>query len=285
MVQGKYACSTARLAMAETQNEYSNGFDVDAYLTSRFADPRCQEDESLVRNFALQNIHDYFRKKSPVAVEGSTNFKVLDYGCGPVIANVISAAGFATEIVLAEYTEEGRTALRRWLDRDPSCFNWFPYFKYIVQTLEGKGLQEAGDREECVRRVVKAVVGCDVTQDPPIKKGYEGPYDVVICCFCLSTACRTKADCSNAVHRLATLVKPGGVLLLQTFESKNPDGPLRSYKIGSQVFHAVPLSQAFVLATLEQVGLSDITVKQLAADSIMDNRGLKKALMFAAHKK
>ena len=271
--------------MAETLNEYSNGFDVEAYLTSRFVDPRCQEDESLVRNFALQNLHDYFRKKSPVAVEGSTNFKVLDYGCGPVIANVISAAGLATEIVLAEYTEEGRTAVRRWLDRDPSCFNWSPYFKYIVQTLEGKSLQEAGDREECVRRVVKAVVGCDVTQDPPIKKGYDGPYEVVICCLCLATACRTKADYSNAVRRLATLVKPGGVLLLQTCESKNPDGPLVSHKVGNQEFHALPLSQAFVLATLEQVGLFDIAVKQLVADSIMENRGLKGALMFTAHKK
>ena len=115
---------------------------------------------------------------------------------------MISAASFATEIVLAEYTEEGRTAVRRWLDRDQSCFNWSPYFKYIVQALEDKSLQEAGDREECVRRVVKAVVGCDVTQDPPIKKGYEGPYDVVICCFCLVNACRTKADYSNAVRRL-----------------------------------------------------------------------------------
>ena len=51
--------------MAETLNEYSNGFDVDAYLTSRFADPRCQEDESLVRNFALQNIHDYTSGRNP----------------------------------------------------------------------------------------------------------------------------------------------------------------------------------------------------------------------------
>ena len=137
--------------MAETPNGYSEGFDIDAYLSYRFTDPRCLEDESLVRIFALQNLHDYFRT---VAVEGTTNFKVLDYGCGPVIANVISAASFATEIVLAEYTEEGRTAVRRWLDRDPSCFNWSPYFKYIVQTLEDKSLQEAGDREECVRRVV-----------------------------------------------------------------------------------------------------------------------------------
>ena len=40
-----------------------------------------------------------------------------------------------------------------------------------MQILEGKSLQEAEEREERVRRLVKAVVRCDITQDQPIEKG------------------------------------------------------------------------------------------------------------------
>ena len=266
-------------------NDYSEGFDTDAYLTSRFTVPGPPEDSEFpMHNFAVKTLHDYFRSKA-----GSSNFselKVLDYGCGPVIANVISAASLASEIVLAEYTEEGRTALRRWLNRDPSSFNWSPHFKYVVQTLEGKSFEDAAEREERVRRVVKAVVRCDVTQDPPIQKGYEGPYDIVICCLCLSNACRTKVDYLNAVSKIATLLKLGGVLLLSTIESENLDGSLEVYTCGTNKhYHALRLNQVFVLETLEQVGFDDITAKRLAANPWMESVGLKGTLTFAAHKK
>ena len=274
----------------ETLGSYSKGFDVDNYLTFQFPDPgqRTQDYENLLRDFAVRNLHKFFRKKSLDESTDVDELKVLDYGCGPVIANVISAASLASEIVLAEYTEEGRTAVRRWLDKDPSSFNWSPYFKYIVQTLEGKSLQEAEEREERLRRVVKAVVRCDVTQDQPIEKGYEGPYDVVICCLCLADACKTKHEFEIAVRKLAALIKPGGVLLLYNGDSKDPDGPPRSYNIGKRIFQSLPLSQEFVLAALEQSEFSDITVKRFAADpSIMKNvcKGTKGTMFLIAHKK
>ena len=46
---------------------------------------------------------------------------MLDYGCGPVIANVISAAGIGSDIILAEYTEKSRQAIQQWLDSEPSA--------------------------------------------------------------------------------------------------------------------------------------------------------------------
>ena len=276
--------------MEETFGDYSKGFDVDTFLTSRFAavpGQGTQEYESLLREFAMRNLHDFFRKKSLEESTDVDELKVLDYGCGPVIANVISAASLASEIVLAEYTEEGRTALRRWLDKDPFSFNWSPHFKYIVQTLEGKSLQEAEEREERLRRVVKAVVRCDVTQDRPIEEGYEGPYDVVICCLCLTDACKTKREYQIAVRKLAAITKPGGVLLLYTVESKDPDGSLNSYKIGRTIFQNLPLSQEFVLAALEQSEFSDITVERFAADpSVVKDacKGTAGAMFFTARK-
>ena len=60
-------------------------------------------------------------------------------------------------------------------------------------------------RKQDMLKAIKAIVPCDITQDPPIAKGYEGPYDVVMSMLCLETACRTRVEYTAAVKRLATI--------------------------------------------------------------------------------
>ena len=268
-------------------NEYSKRFDVDAYLATRYGCPGSQTGENLMRDFALEKLRDYFQEMA--AINGSTScgeLKVLDYGCGPVIANVISAASLASEIVLAEYTERGRTAVQRWLDRDPSSFNWSPYFRFVVHTLEGKSVQAAEEREEHVRRVVKAVVRCDVARDASIENGYEGPYEIVICSLCLCTACKTKVEFSKSVGRIGNLIKRGGVLLLYTPECEDRDDlAYCSYYIGNDLYCAFPLSQPFLLATLKERGFDEIDFKRLQADQAIRDMGFIGCLFITAYKK
>ena len=97
----------------------------------------------------------------------------------------------ATEVVLAEYSEKACSSLRLWLDKDPKAFNWSPYVNYMVETVEGGTIQDVEEREKRLRSIVKAVVHCDITQDIPIEKGYEGPYDVVMSILCISNACKS----------------------------------------------------------------------------------------------
>ena len=193
--------------------DYSMEFDIDSYLLSRFTSPGHESHiggyEHRMRDFAIQKLQEFFHSKS-----FSSSCSVLDYGSGPVIANVISAARVATEVVLAEYTEKGRSALRLWLDKDPSAFNWSPYMEYIVQKLERGTVQEVAEREKRLRSVVKAVVHCDITQDPPIERDYQGPYDVVMSLLCISAGCKSHDDYLKAISRLANLIKSGGYLLL-----------------------------------------------------------------------
>ena len=55
---------------------------------------------------------------------------------------------------------------------DPEAFNWSPYFSYVVEKLENKSKEEAEGREEQARRLVKAVVHCDIRETPPIESDY-----------------------------------------------------------------------------------------------------------------
>ena len=181
--------------------------------------------------------------------------------------NVISVAGFNAETVVADYTDKCREAIQRWLDRDPAAWDWSPFFKFIVQTLEGKEESEALKREESLRNAIKAVVPCNITEDPLIARGFEGPYDVVMVMLCFESTCKTRAEYKAAVRRMVPLIKVGGYFLLYS-TIRNKDG-LGYYHVGATRFVDLCLPLQFVLSTLEESGLKVIKHTLLAEkDSI-----------------
>ena len=244
--------------MEATQNDFHATFDPTEYLEKCFKTPM----ERPVSRFALANLHDFFTTKSFPQGE---QLQVLDYGCGPVIANVISAASVMDiEIVLAEYTERSRKAIQHWLDIKPSAWNWCPYFKHVVQTLEGKGEEETLRREAALRASIKAVVPCDITQDSPIAKEFEGPYDIVMSMLCIENGCLTREEYKLAVQKIAGLIKTGGTFLLH-FTVRNKEGQ-GYYHVGENKYVQVALPLQFLLTTLEETGFTKIT-KNMFRDS------------------
>jgi hypothetical protein len=241
--------------MAETQE-----LDPNAFLEA------CYKQQSVykaLKDFALVNVHKYFLYKH--SMSKGESMKVLDYGCGPVLAYDISPAGVNTEIVLAEYTERCRSALQDWLDRSPSAWDWTPYIKHVVCDLEDKDESEVQKREDDLRKAIKAIAPCDITQDPPIAKGHEGPYDVVMSMLCIENACMTRQDYTAAMKRIATLVKIGGNLLLYSTvrnrdENDNTPG---YYYVGKQRYVQVALPLQFVLATLKESGFAVADINML----------------------
>ena len=49
-------------------------------------------------------------------------------------------------------------------------------------------------REEAPRKAIKVIVPCDIAHDPPVTKGFEGPYDIVISSLFLDGAYRTRSE-------------------------------------------------------------------------------------------
>ena len=270
--------SSNKGAVSTSTTDYSHGFDVNAYLGHRFSLP---EQTLTMHEFTMQKLHEHFQ--SVQAAKPGTEFKVLDYGCGPVISNVISAARVASEIVLAEYTEEGRTAVRMWLEKNPNSFNWSPFHKYVVQTLEGGSVQAAEEREKRLRSIVKAVVECDATQDPPIVDGYQGPYDAVIACLCLTTATKTIDEFVKAVHKVSALIKPGGCMLFTMLEPVNKTSEYLYYPIGDKTYAQLAIDCSFAESTFRKV-FQEVSVKKLPADAAIASRGVKSILFFTVRK-
>ena len=204
--------------------------------------------------FRLKELHEFYQ-----SYPSSAKLRILDIGTGPSIANTISAAPYAAEIVLTEYTEANRSTLLQWLNNDPNAFDCTHVFKHVVVDLEGKTEEEIPMRAELVRKVVKAVVPCDVNQDPPIPTEYVNQYDIVTESLCLTAACATREDYKAALVRLHALLKPGGKIVLYTPHCK--DAPTQaSYPVGPNRFFELRTSRDFVLKSLEQAGFGDIKV-------------------------
>ena len=121
--------------------------------------------------------------------------------------------------------------------------------------LEGK--TEEVIQAELVRKVVKAVVPCDVTQDPPIPNEYVDQYDVVTDFLCLVSACATTEDYTAALVRLHTLLKPGGKVVLYSSETDNTQTPV-SYPVGPLYYFGLCLSRDVIFKSLEQAGFCDV---------------------------
>ena len=196
------------------------------------------------------------------AIEKLPNgLKVLDYGSGPVIFGAISAATKASEIVLSDVSEKNCEALRTWLNGDSGAFDWSPHFKFVVCELEGKSEKEAEEREDQVRKLVKAVVHCDISKDPPIEKGYNCVYDVVISSIAVESAASTVSEYVTYLSRLGTLVKPRGLLMLYTIENKTG-----IYQVGDHYFCNLPIKAEFSVQTLKEAGFVDLSVDRFFPD-------------------
>ncbi|KAL5479784.1 hypothetical protein EMCRGX_G023361 [Ephydatia muelleri] len=64
----------------------------------------------------LKYLHDFYTSH----FQRGANLKVLNYGCGPIVAFEASAVLYAHKIVLAEYVKRKRAVAKLWLDKDPS---------------------------------------------------------------------------------------------------------------------------------------------------------------------
>ena len=255
---------TAKPSSYNMPEDYHDKFDPQAYISENF------RTDNPVRVFPLKHLHHFYNtvsldRKLQSSAAGLT---ILDFGCGPNPIYQISASMFASEIVMAEYTEKNRLFLQQWLSRDAAAHDWSPFFDLVVREWEGKTERDAREREDLVRSKIKAVVPCDITRDPPIADEYKGPYDVVFSSLCLEVASKTEEEYTAGVAKLASLVKPGGKLVLYSVFSRNESSGEHSsfYSVGSEIFVAFYLSQDKMFSTLTAAGLHDIHIATLSRE-------------------
>jgi hypothetical protein len=198
------------------------------------------------------------------------NGVLLDFGGGPAIYALISAANSAREIHFCDYLDSNLNEVRQWLDGSHAAFSWQEFVKVVLE-LENQtspAPETIRQRKRLIRERVTRVFNCDLNNLPPI----DAPvgYDTLISNFCAEGAARNKVQWRTFFHNIVSLLKPDGFLLLSAIKGAT------CYAVGERLFSAVSLNEEDLIQALIEEGFDPQTImlESISADPSSHYAGL-----------
>ena len=167
---------------------------------------------SLLSPMGFQFFHNFYQKYHPEW--DSSTAVLLDVGGGPCIYPHISAVPYVAEIYHTDYLQSMCDEVLLWKTKDPTAFNWSPYFKHIVQDLEGLTSPDAVTRREDKLRSILNVGVCDIKADvvvPSLNK----PVDILSTSFCLEGCYKSREEYVLMLKKLYDIMAPKGFFICQ----------------------------------------------------------------------
>jgi NNMT/PNMT/TEMT family len=168
---------------------------------------------------------------------------VLLFGVGPTVHHVFLTAPKASEIHLTDYLPGNLAEVRRWLDADPGKHDWQPFVRYTLQ-CEGQTAPTQADvaaREAVTRRKTSRLIVADLRDPQPILTQYA----TVISAYCADSATSDLAEWTRYMHRIASMVRPSGTLLLAALRHS------KGYRVGGKLFPSANISEHDVMKALQ----------------------------------
>ncbi|XP_077161291.1 nicotinamide N-methyltransferase-like [Paroedura picta] len=222
------------------KDSYAQHFSPKDYLETYYSFGPGQGDPSALLVFSLKTLHKAFHSGG---LKGDT---LIDIGSGPTIYQLLSACESFREIIATDYTDQNREEMQRWLRKEPGAFDWSPVVKYVCE-LEGDR-EKWAQKEEKLRRTIKQVLKCDVTQPNPLAPVSLPPADCLLSTLCLEGACKDLPTYRSAMKNISSLLKPKGHLVLFAILEET------WYMVGQHKFSCLYLDQKSVEEALEEAG-------------------------------
>ncbi len=139
----------------------------------------------------------------------------LEFGGGPTIYSIITAARTASSIHFCDYNADSLNEVKNWLKGDSSAFDWshFTRFALECETGERPSEEDTRERERLIRQRVRKISRCDIFADDPLLGSSLGPYGVVAHTFVLDDLTQDKSEWGHLNRKLANLVEDGGMFV------------------------------------------------------------------------
>jgi hypothetical protein len=192
-------------------------WDTKKYLRQYFS--HIEPEEEAVLEFLVQRL-GIIKEKYPV----------LQFGCGPSIAEVLPAVPYASEIHMVDYLPVNIQEIQSWMNKDSKAFHWNRFTGFVLK-LERMpyAISDIVNREEELRKKIKHVGLCDAGTFPPILGQWQH-YPIVITTFCADSATSSKEIWRTYMKNILRLVAPSGHLFLAALRNTN------YYVLGDTVF-------------------------------------------------
>lgn len=187
--------------------------------------------------------------------------RLLEFGGGPTIYQLISAAHFPVTIDFGDYLDENLAEVRAWLDDAPGQFEWDEFVRYAL-ACEGRpaGAAAVERRKRLVRSRVSRLLHCDAKSTSPLGTPPPAPYDIVSVNFVLESITQDRDEWHALLDHVAPLIRPGGFMLMSAIL-----GATR-YRVGQLYFPAVPITLGDIVGRLAQVGFTSLCTQAVAAE-------------------
>ncbi|XP_040072186.1 indolethylamine N-methyltransferase-like [Ixodes scapularis] len=218
------------------RDSYKEQFRARTYLDSHFA--------GKVSPSQVEKTHRFLQSD---LIQGET---VLDVGTGPMILNSLMMSSRFKHIVLSDLVGDNRLELNKWINRDPDAIYLTPFAEQIA-AIEGYGDTKKGAMEilERTRSAIRKVVPCDVLEPGVLPVEHNETFDVVLSSGCLDVATAEHESYRRAVCNVATLVKPGGLLVMFGI------GGVKVFPVGNANFTLANLTENVVKEAVRDAGL------------------------------
>lgn len=181
------------------------------------------------------------------------NSAMLEFGGGPTIYQLISAAPKVRSIHFSDHLERNLNEVKLWKENSSKAFNWTNFFRRAL-CLEGNrrvSKKMIALREEIVRKKITKFLYCDAFKTDPIDKKYRNHYDIVGINFVAESITASKKVWEILISNVCSLLKKDGILIMTAIKGAN------YYHVGKRAFPATSIIEEDILNVLTKLGFEE----------------------------
>ncbi|MEP7288970.1 MAG: guanitoxin biosynthesis pre-guanitoxin forming N-methyltransferase GntF [Chloroflexota bacterium] len=252
-----------------TTDDWENDWSAQAYLNQYYRTPTIPGDERAIFNFFIPYLRSF-----------NTIFpQALDIGAGPTLHHELALVPFIEEFHIADYLPQNLAEIQKWLDDAPGAHDWDIYSRGIL-AIEGQA--EVNDeaveaRKRLLRQRVTTLKIGNIRDDLPL--GEAITYPLVTAFYVACSVARTKAEWMHYMRNVATLVAPGGVLIISALRNAE------HYQVGPHKFPSANIDEHDVQQLFQALGF-DTTASDVEVATVpeWDNEGFDSIIVARGRK-
>lgn len=185
--------------------------------------------------------------------------RLLEFGGGPTIYQLISAAQYPVSIDFSDYLADNLAEVRAWLDDLPGQFDWDDFVRYALACEHQPADQAAVEqRKRLIRSRVSQLLRCDARSAVPL--GAPAAYDVVGINFVLESITQARSEWHALLDNVEPLVQPNGYMLMCAIVGAT------HYRVGQLYFPAVPITLDDICQQFGRRGFTIVCTHSVAAE-------------------
>ena len=160
---------------------------------------------------------------------------------------------YVAEIIHSDYVKACRDEVLLWKRNHRDAHDWLPYFKHVVNTLEGQPGQDAViERMEMARDKLKAVLFCDVKNAAilPGNVHVGKKFDIILSTWCIENVVTSVEEYGNILKHVGLMLNPNGFFVtIANMKSTY-------YRFDGKQYPSFPITEEDIVSSLKEAGFN-----------------------------